>query len=136
MALSKGVNSWATTAEGDIYFADRLDVGAWTDANDTLKSQAMVTASALIEQMDFQDPTTAILMPIVPPQIVKACFELAYHLLNNDGILDDSGRVVSLNVSSISLQRIIPPSLIPFMVKRILRPLLLNGGARIWFRNN
>ena len=38
MALTKGANSYATVAEADVYFADRLDVAAWTAADETQKA--------------------------------------------------------------------------------------------------
>ena len=53
MALVLGVNSYATVAEANEYFMDRIDVAAWTSADDTMKGQAIVTASQLIDQFRY-----------------------------------------------------------------------------------
>ena len=72
----------------------------------------------------------------VPDRINKATFELAYHFLNNDGLLDDSGSVLNLKVGSISLERVSLANTVPASVKRLIKPLLENAGARQWWRAN
>ena len=42
MALVKGINSYATVLEADTYFADRIDVAAWTGGSSDQKGQALV----------------------------------------------------------------------------------------------
>ena len=41
--------------------------------------------------------------------VVKATFELAHHLLNNDGLLDDTGQVDSLKIGNIHLENVRNP---------------------------
>ena len=48
MALVKGVNSYATVAEADAYFLNRLDVAAWNDADETQKYQSLITATSFL----------------------------------------------------------------------------------------
>ena len=159
MALAKGINSYATVSEADAYFEDRLDVAAWTSASDIDKAKALVTATALLDSKRwtgtavsdsqtlafpregyyfdprvgaevYLDPTD------VPTRILTALYELSYHLLNNDGILDDTGTVDNLNVGTISLNNIKNASLFPVTVNFTIKPLLLNAGIRNWWRAN
>lgn len=158
MALTKGTNSFVSLVEAKSYFEDRLDVAAWTAADDTSKSQALVTATNILNQLDwvgiavsetqnlafprtgsYYDPKVGydILLPSdIPPRISSATFELAYHLLNNDGLLDDTGTVSSVSISSISLEIQSTANLIPKSVRRIIKPLLVNGGTNPWWRSN
>ena len=159
MALAKGTNSYVTVAEADTYFSDRLDVAAWTAADATQKAQALVTASSVLDDLDWTgtaisenqalafprsgyyfDPRvgTHIVLEtgVVPDRILKATKELAYHLLNNDGILDNTGLIKDLSVGSISLTNVRPPSLIPTGVRRIIKPLQVNSGSNSWWRAN
>lgn len=155
MALTKDTNSYVDLAEADAYFTDKLDAAAWTDATEEQRNQSLVTATSLLDDLRWTgvvvSDTQALAFPrtgeyfdprlgyctelpsTVPERITKATFELAYHLLNNDGLLDDTGRVDNLQLGSINLQDIKSPELIPSHVKRMIKPLLCNGGSRsIW----
>lgn len=158
MALTKGVNSYVTLAEANIYFEDRLDVSAWTAATDAQKSQALVTATMLLDSQDwlgtvradnqslafpragtYNDPKLGKdieLSDTVPNRIINAVFELAHHLLNNDGLLDDTGTVSELSVGQINLNIRSSPQKIPSFIKKNIRPLLANAGNRLWWRAN
>jgi len=158
MALLKGTNSYATVAEADTYFEDRLDVAAWTDASATAKAQALVTATAALDEQNwfgyavsetqdlafprvgsYFDPRLGLdvtLTEEVPTRVVTACYELAYHMLNNDGILDDIGALSSLQVGSINLVIRAQANKLPFTVKKIIGPLLINAGTNLWWRAN
>jgi hypothetical protein len=157
MALVKGTNSYVTVAEADTAFADRLDVAAWTSADPTTKAQALVTATAILDDLNWTGVAISVDQPLafprsgyyfdprignsisiedVPQRILTATRELAYHLINNDGLLDDTGSVKDLQVGSISLTSVTPPELMPASVKRLIKPLLLNAGSRGWWRAN
>lgn len=158
MALIKGTNSYATVAEADAYFADRLDVAAWTTGNADRKSQALITATSLLDNLDwvgvavsesqplafprsgtYFDPrigSDVALSDTVPERIVKATFEMAYHLLNNDGLLDNTGSVKNLSIGSIKLDLVLPANKLPLTIKRVIKPLLINSGSNIWWRAN
>lgn len=157
MALEKGVNSYVTLLEAEDFFSNRLDVAAWTDATDPTKEQALVTATSILDTLHwvgmalsesqvlcfprwgtYHDPLlgySTYLPPTVPEKILIATFELAYHLLNNDGLLDDTGTVTDLSIGSISLNIKTNPSVIPASVKRYIKPYLRNS-TRTWWRNN
>lgn len=159
MALVVGVNSYASVADANTYFEDRLDVAAWSDATDTNKSMAMVTATSLLDNLDwigsvadstqslahprigmYNDPRLGITIDLadvgIDRRVVTACYELAYHLLNNEGLLDDTGLVKSVSLGQIGLQTIIPPNKMSGTVRRLIKPLLLRGGSRSWWRVN
>jgi len=158
MALVKGVNSYATVAEADSYFADRLDVAAWSEASELQKGQSLVTATSILDGLNwigfavsdsqalafprvgsYFDPRLGMdvaMTSSVPTRVITATYELAYHLLNNDGILDDSGSVVDLQVGAISLKTISSPNKVPQNVNRFIKPLLVNNGTNVWWRAN
>jgi hypothetical protein len=159
MALTKGTNSYATVAEADSYFENRLDAAAWTDAEDDQKALALMTATALLDDQhwigavsdvdqDLAFPRVASYFDpkkgqnitldeeVVPIRITIATYELAYHLLNNDGILDSTGSVLKIEVGPIKLDKIQTVTKIPGTVKRQINPLLKNGGSRVWWRAN
>lgn len=159
MALVKNTNSYATVAEADTYFNDRLDVAAWTNANATQKAQALVTATRLLDTLHWTGVAVSETQPLafprsgmyfdprlgmdielndssVPTRVIQATFELAYHLLNNDGLLDDTGTVQNLNVGSINLTKVLAPNKFPGNVKRLTKPLQINQGANLWWRVN
>jgi hypothetical protein len=157
MALSKGTNSYVTATEADGYFENRLDVAAWNDATDDQKEQALVTATMLLDEMNWTgvavDESQSLAFPRVgiyfdpktgsnvefddtdtPTRVVNATYELAYHLLNNDGLLDESGSATNIKVGRVLLEKVKTPSKFPSHVKRSLRPLLVNAGANLWWR--
>lgn len=157
MALAQGVNAYSTVDDADAYFANRLDVAAWTEATDPQKEQALVTATLYLEDIQwvgvviseaqplafpragtYFDPRlgySSTLPETVPERVLRAQYELAYHVLNNDGLLDDTGVVDTLNLGTITLNKIKAPQRIPPVVHRIIRPLVVNSG-RTWWRAN
>lgn len=161
MALVKGVNSYVTLAEANAYFEHKLDIAAWIDAADSMKEQALVTATAYLDGLvwigtvvsesqtlafprinaEYNDPFLGSIVTLdgnsIPKRVLNACKELAYHFLNNDGILDDTGSVTSLSIGDIRLELPQGASKIPGHVQRSINPLLLNAGAlRSWWRAN
>jgi hypothetical protein len=156
MALTKGTNSYVDLAEADIYFQDRLDVAAWDEAPEIEKEKALVTSTTYLNSLEWvgyiEDSLQALAFPRqgyyydpkygrevtldgeIPDRIIIAQMELAYHFLNNDGLLDDTGKVVNLEVASIKLEEIQNAPKIPSFVRNLLKPLLLN--SRQWWRAN
>lgn len=158
MALSKGTNSYVTVEEATAYFADRIDAAAWTDASDSQKAQALVTATSLLDQLiwlgvatdsgqplafprigEYLDPRLGFAVAFkspTPDRIIKATYELAYHLLNNDGLLDETGRVDTLQVAGISLRNIRSTPKVPSVVRGLISCMLIGGGSRQVWRAN
>lgn len=159
MPLSKGVNSYATVAEADAYFADRIDVAAWTSGTEVQKSQALITATSILDDLRwvgvaanesqslafprsgfYFDPKLGMDVELnnttIPSRIIRATYELAYHLLNNDGLLDETGTVRDISVGNINLTNIVNTSVIPLYIRKIIEPLRINSGAAFWWRAN
>lgn len=160
MALTKGTNSYVSLAEADSYFGDRLDVAAWLVATETQKNQALITATSILDTLEWTgiavsdsqslafprmgsyfDPRLGRDVTIqdslfVTQRISTATFELAYHLLNNDGLLDNSGTVTDLQIGSIELKNVRRADRLPQVVKSFIKPLLVNRGSNAWWRAN
>lgn len=158
MALVKGTNSYSDVVAAEAYFSLRLDVAAWLEASEDQKAQALVTATMILESYNWTGIALSASQPLafprsgsyfdprlgrlvtfteaLPDRLVQACHELAYHLLNNDGMLDDSGSVKDLQLGSISLRGIKAPSKMPDHVYAIVKPMLANAGAHAWWRAN
>lgn len=157
MPLAKGTNSYVTVAEADAYFADRLDVAAWTDVVETEKSKALVTATSILDTLEWRGSVTDISQALAfprdvdyfdpkmgralsfsgttPDRIVKATYELAYHLLNNDGLLDNTSSVIEVRAGPIVLNKIKAPPTMPEIVIALIAP-LRNPGGSLWWRAN
>ena len=157
MALVKGTNSYVTVAEADAYFETRIDSDIWFDASDDEKIQALVTGTAALDRMSWAgvavsaeqslafprngsyfDPRAGqvVVLDGVPSRIVQACYEQALHLLSNEGLYSSTGSVTSLQVGRIQLDTIISPESIAPVSNRLVKPLLVNSGANMWYRAN
>lgn len=62
----------------------------------------------------------------------RATYELAYHIINNDGLLDRTGTITDIKVGPIELKEVYDPSVTPSTIRSILNPLLKGGGTRYW----
>lgn len=159
MALSKGTNSYVNVAEADTYFENRVDADSWEAADNIQKEQALVTATQLLDDMSWTGTAISETQPLAfprsgsyfdprlgafiefsdiayPDRIVKATYELALHLLNNEGLLTESGSVTNITVGSIQLQSIKGVSRTPSLVRRLIKPMLINQGSNSWWRAN
>jgi len=159
MALVKNTNSYVDLTEADAYFEDRLDVAEWDAMTDSDKEKSLVTATTVLDNMswtgyavsdsqelafprygDYFDPRVGcdVILEddVVPARILKATYELAYHLLLNDGLLDNSGGVSKIKVGPIELVDIKTPPSLPSLVRQFIKPLLKNKGAVHWWRAN
>jgi hypothetical protein len=159
MALAKTVNCYVTVSEADTYFEDRLDVAAWFDAPPEERAKALVTATARLDALNWTGYASSSAQPLAfprigeyldprlgrlvsfsangfPDRVVKATYELAYHFLNNDGLMDQTGSVTNLALAGISLTEIRATPEIPSVVMRLVRPMLVNAGANSWWRAN
>lgn len=160
MALTLNVNSYATIPMATLYFEDRLDVAAWDSANDVQRAQALVTASLMLNEIRWvgkaASPSQKLAFPregyyydtmletdvslvgtVVPDRIIESTYELAYHLLNNDGLLDNGGGITNLQVGTIKIDSIVAPARFPNKVRRLFNPLVAGGaGSHSWWRAN
>lgn len=161
MALIKNTNSYVTVEEANSYFQDKLDVAAYDSASDEDKAKALVTATSTLDTytyigqaisssqplafprvgsyFDGRLGMTVVLTTDIPDRIIKATFELAYHLLNNDGLLDNTGTVDKLILGPIELTNIRIPEKVSNTVLNLIKPLRAigaAGGTNLWWRAN
>jgi hypothetical protein len=158
MALVKGTNSYVTVAEADTYFGDRLNASVWDLADDTTKAQALITATRLLDDMSWSgtaisesqalsfprsgsyfDPKVGGVISFgssTPSRVSTANYELALHLMSNEDATSAGGSVKSIKVGDISLDNINQVSTFPYAIKKIINPLLDNGGSNMWWRAN
>jgi len=166
MALVLNTNSYVTTTEADTYFSTRIDADEYTSAVDTLKEQALVTATQLIDnrawigiavsssqalawprkQATYYDPRLGQDITIAenecPSQVKIAVYEQALHLLQNEDLIAQKTQTFeSISVGSISLSDsngdVSRTSITPSIILKPLRPLISRGmNSNTWWRAN
>lgn len=161
MALIPNTNSFAVRALADNYFTDRIN-SVWGNSTttDEIKDQALVTATSIINRLQFKgrsvNDTQGLVFPRMgsyfdrslsrdvdfpevnattnpiglPTRVVRATYELALHLVNNSALLDETNVTVGASAGSLSYQFIQKPSLLPATVRRELDDLLAGSGSR------
>ena len=128
MALVLNTNSYVSIADADTYFETRIDSANWVDAADEIKEQALVTATALIDDNAwigsavsssqalawprknaiYNDDRLGLQITIadseIPSRVKTAVYEQALHLIDNEDVLmGQSQTFESISVGSISL---------------------------------
>jgi len=174
MPLTVGVDSYISLVDANTYFNLRADAAAWTSASDSEKEKALATAAMLMNEIiwvgvaasssqvlafprigDYLDPVlgiTVTLNPAVIPQRIKAAnCEQAYQLLNNDGLLDETGKISKIKVDVIELSgldsSIASPPRFSLTAQNLFYPLTMEGanallnrysgsGSFMWWRAN
>lgn len=162
MALTVGVNSYLSLVDAESYFANRIDVASWDAASQADKEKALATASIQLNNLSWlgtiANVSQALAFPrngvyfdsmagtyitldpsVVPNRIINAVCEQAYHLINNDGLLDNSGSPDEIKVGTILLkglksttQSIISPIAKAFYIPLISKAQPINA----WWRAN
>jgi len=158
MALVKGTNAYASVADADAYFLDRIDSATWVSTSSTIRAQALVSAAAYLDSLEWVGQaisiTQAMAFPRVaeyyepkigylavldedtPDRIFKANIELAYHYILNSDLFESGAAVKSIEVGPIKLDNIYAAPMVPPIVSSLIRPLLVNGGARLVWKAN
>ena len=128
MALVLNTNSYVSIADADTYFETRIDSANWVAATDEIKEQALVTATALIDDNSwigsavsssqalawprknaiYNDDRLGLQITIadseIPSRVKTAVYEQALHLIDNEDVLmGQSQTFESISVGSISL---------------------------------
>ena len=128
MALVLNTNSYVSIADADTYFETRIDSADWTAAIEEVKEQALVTATALIDDNAwigsavsssqalawprknaiYNDDRLGLQVTIaedeLPSRVKTAVYEQALHLVNNEDVLMGQTQTFeSISVGSISL---------------------------------
>jgi len=165
MALVLGTNTYVTMVEADAYFDTRIDAGAWLNADDDDQESALVTATLLLDENQFigvaVSSTQSLAWPRkgastfdprlgqsitygeteIPKRMKQAVFEMAYHLLANENLLDNkSQNFEEISIGTITLKDsnndTTRTPVVPTLVSKYLKPLLVNRGTNQWWRAN
>lgn len=158
MAAVKGNNSYVSISEANAYLADRLSADAWLGSDDTQRGQALVTATQLLDNLswsgtavsdsqslafprntEYFDPRKGIYVYVsdgTPDRVANATYELALHLLQNPSVLSEASSPQSVTIGDISITGNARMSKVPSRIFDMIRPLLQNSGASLWWRAN
>lgn len=165
MALVLGTNTYVTMVEADAYFDTRIDAGAWLNAQDDDQESALVTATLILDENQFigvaVSSTQSLAWPRkeaytfdprlgqqvtfgneeIPKRLKMAVLEMALHLLSNENLLDNKSQnfeeisigTITLKDSNNDTTRV---PMVPTLVKKYLKPLLVTQGSTQWWRAN
>lgn len=165
MALTLNVNSYVTVNEAEDYFDTRIDAGAWHSADADDKESALVTATLILDENQFigaaVSSTQSLAWPRenaeyfdtklnlwveiqsteVPSRIKLAVYEMAFHLLANQDLLNNTAQTFErIKVGSIELEdnanNYVPPPFMSDIARKFIKPLLLNNNNKSWWRAN
>jgi len=139
-----------TVTAADAYFETRLNSSTWSGATELEKSQALTTASNMLDDIawkgvpfdtDYSFPAYILGSAAETPQkVFNAVYEQAIHLLKIPALLFEEETVETLVLGPIQLQKIkkIPP--FSALIYRIAGEFMLgsNGasGGGVWWRAN
>ena len=158
MTLVLNTNSYVEVATADTYFVTRIDSATWDAAATSLKEEALVTATQIIDNNPWigaaVSSSQALAWPrknaiyfdnrmgqsitvanTVIPNLVKiAVYEQALHMLNNEDLLAETTQTFeSISVGSISLSDsnndVTRTSISPSTVMKPIRPLIRRGAS-------
>jgi hypothetical protein len=158
MALVLNTNSYVSIADADTYFETRIDSANWVAATNEIKEQALVTATALIDDSSwigsavsssqalawprknaiYNDDRLGLQVTIAddetPSRVKTAVYEQALHLVDNEDVLAGQSQTFeSISVGSISLSDSNGDTtrlpMKPSIVLKSLRPLIRKGSA-------
>lgn len=146
--LTVGTNSYISLDDANALAATRLFCAPWSAANDTTRTQALITATGLLDRMQWQGRALAQTQPLawprlhdrcpagyplatdIPMAIIIATVELAIHLLTN-------GEMTGAPI----MQRMLGDSMVmyyptiadefPKHVRRLIEPHLRSSSANV-----
>ncbi|MGO4722991.1 MULTISPECIES: DnaT-like ssDNA-binding protein [unclassified Inquilinus] len=150
MGVVVGVNSYVTVAEGDTYFADRLNSSEWTAATSDDKGKALVMAARQIDRLSFTGALTSasqamswprigasdregrpISSTVVPQDVKDAQAETALAFLRGD--MSDGGdrgiQRVKAGSVEVEYDSTAPVRTIPDIASSMLAPFLAASGV-------
>lgn len=110
-------NSYVTVAEADAYFDDTFGKPLWEPLDADTKSLLVITASRTLDQyikwigwktdpdqgMEWPRSGTDFDVDVIPTKVKYATYELAYYLVENNGISFASQSVDSVKVGPVAV---------------------------------
>jgi hypothetical protein len=158
MALVLNTNSYVAIDDADTYFETRIDSASWENAADSLKEDALVTATQIIDDNPWigtaVSSSQALAWPrkqaiyydsrmgqeieiannVTPDKVKIAVYEQALHLLNNEDLLTGTTQTFeSISIGNISVSDsnndVTRVSTFPKYVRDFIKPLLRQAGG-------
>jgi len=165
MALVLNTNSYVEVLDADDYFETRIDAANWTAASETIKEQALVTATTIIDERPWigsaVSPSQALAWPRknalyydtrmgqdiqfaeneTPERVKTAIYEQALHLIDNEDLLLQTVKnYESISIGSISLSdtnsETTRISMTPSIAIKMIKPLTSRSHNNSWWRSN
>ena len=165
MALVLNTNSYVEVLDADDYFETRIDAANWTAASETIKEQALVTATTIIDERPWigsaVSPSQALAWPRknalyydtrmgqdikfaeneVPERVKTAIYEQALHLIDNEDLLLQTVKnYESISIGSIRLSdtnnETTRISMTPSIAIKMIKPLTSRSHNNSWWRSN
>lgn len=137
---------YITNSDADLYFEARFKSDLWNEINEVTKTQLLVTATRLIDRLNFigdqYDEDQGLEFPrgtdtSVPQDVKDACCEIAYALLN-DRDIEYEAELMNQTTASNEAGRLVTDGGIVNLAKvhsipsqlawNLLRPYLRNGS--------
>ncbi|WP_188064241.1 DnaT-like ssDNA-binding protein [Sphingobium sp. KCTC 72723] len=146
-ALIVGTNSYTTLAQANEVATSRLFAAPWHAANDATRAKAIITATAILDNMRWQGrklaPTQPLAWPRVPsravlgyplavdivPSVVGATVDLAIHLLASGGPGGGPAIMQRMLGDSMVMYYASTPDELPKHVRRQIEPYLYMPSA-------
>lgn len=166
MALIQGTNSYVSYAEANDYFDNRIDSAAWYNADQDDRENALITATLILDENQFIgvavsstqslgwprkgathfDPKLGLWITYaeneIPKRLKLAVYEMAYHLLANENLLDQKSQTFEeISVGNITVKDntkdVYRTPIVNSLVKKFLKPLLVTAQVgNSWWRAN
>lgn len=142
-----GTNSYVSLDAANALAAERLFAGAWTAATPDTRAQALMTATALLDRMQWQGrplaPTQALAWPRIadrcppgypltvdiPAPIAAATVELAIHLLRTGELPGGPAVMQRMLGDSMSMYFAHVADDLPKHVRRLIEPFMRSSSA-------
>lgn len=157
MALVLNTNSYVEVTDANTYFETRIDSASWENAADSLKEEALVTATQIIDNNPWIGSAVSLSQALAWPRknaiyydnrmgqqitfseseipnLVKiAVYEQALHLLNNEDLLAQTTQTYeSISIGSLSVtdsnSDVTRISITPNFIMKHIRPLVRRGA--------
>lgn len=144
-----GTNSYVSLDDANALAADRLFAGAWSAATDATRSQALITATALLDRMQWQGRPLAPTQPLAWPRVADRCppgfplttdtpepiatatVELALHLLSTGELPGGPAVMQRMIGDSMAMFFAHVGDELPKHVRRLIEPFLRSSSANV-----
>lgn len=136
-------NSYVTVVEADAYFGDSFGKGLWATASQTDREALIITASRMLDQyilwigektsedqgMEWPRKGTKYADDIIPSKVKYATYELAYYILENNGVSFANQSIESVKVGPVAVEFL--PNSVDAGIPSFIENLIADLGSSI-----